>query len=322
MRQLLTLLLSVGALVLVPDPAVLAAQQTSASDTGAASIAENTASQRVEQAQRELQKIADLVAAGALPRMRLEEAQLNLEDARDEVVLDRTLYAGYAEQTSPGQSEEMIAAAQRRVDREQARIDRMNQIIGAGVASESSLVPLQEELGLRQTSLDLAKLHAHLLEEAAATKATAPKFTEIPEPVIEDFTQGMEHYEGDAGFNESRDLAPIELAFESRFARALPISANGETDVHRALGFDHRGRVDVAVDPNQPEGIWLRQYLKIHRIPYYAFTHAIPGKATAAHIHIGPGSTRLIATRLLNHRKKRSSIRLASRLGPHARNAD
>ena len=38
----------------------------------------------------------------------------------------------------------------------------------------------------------------------------------------------------------------------------------------------------------------MRRYLKSRQIPYYAFTHAIPGKATAAHIHIGPGSTRLI----------------------------
>ncbi len=109
------------------------------------------------------------------------------------------------------------------------------------------------------------------------------------------FAQGMEHYEGSGGFEESRDLAPLELAFETRFARPLPISAEGETEVHRALGFDHRGRVDVAVDPSQPEGVWLRLYLKLHNIPYYAFMHAIPGKATAAHVHIGPGSTRLIA---------------------------
>ena len=102
----------------------------------------------------------------------------------------------------------------------------------------------------------------------------------------------MEHYEGDGAFNEARDLPPLEFAFASKFDRPLPISAEGETEVHRALGFDHRGRVDVAVVPGAPEGIWLRQYLQSRRIPYYAFSHAVPGKATAAHIHIGPGSTR------------------------------
>ena len=106
-------------------------------------------------------------------------------------------------------------------------------------------------------------------------------------------TDDMEHFEGAGDFLESRDLKPIEFAFAKQFDRELPISADGETSLHRALGLDHRGRVDVAVAPNTPEGIWLRGYLKARNIPYYAFTHAMPGKATAAHIHIGPGSTRL-----------------------------
>jgi hypothetical protein len=67
----------------------------------------------------------------------------------------------------------------------------------------------------------------------------------------------------------------------------------GETAVHRALGFDHHGRVDVALYPDTTEGVWLRQYLAQNHIPYIAFRHAVPGKATGAHIHIGPMSTRL-----------------------------
>jgi hypothetical protein len=63
--------------------------------------------------------------------------------------------------------------------------------------------------------------------------------------------------------------------------------------VHRALGFDHTGRIDVALMPDSTEGVWLRRYLESKSIPYYAFRAAIAGKATAAHIHIGPGSTRL-----------------------------
>ncbi|MGD0365792.1 MAG: hypothetical protein ABSC93_33330, partial [Bryobacteraceae bacterium] len=87
----------------------------------------------------------------------------------------------------------------------------------------------------------------------------------------------------------------VSGAFERRFSKPLPVSAMGETAVHRALGFDHRGRVDVALSPDQPEGLWLRQYLEARRIPYFAFWHAMPGKATGAHIHIGPESTRLSA---------------------------
>ena len=77
------------------------------------------------------------------------------------------------------------------------------------------------------------------------------------------------------------------------FGEALPVSAMGDTAVHRALGFDHRGRVDVALSPDSAEGEWLRLYLTVKRIPFFVFRQAVPGKATGAHIHIGPMSTRL-----------------------------
>src|SRR5205823_9545879 len=104
---------------------------------------------------------------------------------------------------------------------------------------------------------------------------------------------GVEHFEGSGAFVESKDLKPLEVAFAKKFDRTLPISADGETAVHRALGFDHRGRIDVAIHPDQSEGRWLLEYLVDHHIPYFAFRHAVPGKATGAHIHIGPMSTRI-----------------------------
>ena len=58
---------------------------------------------------------------------------------------------------------------------------------------------------------------------------------------------------------------------------------------------EHRGRVDVAVYPETTEGLWLQNYLKSKRIPYFAFRAAVPHQATGAHIHVGPGSTRLAA---------------------------
>ncbi len=311
MRQLLTLVLSLGALVLPSGQAA----QTTAPD-GTPSAAEKRDQKGVELAELELQRIKNLVEIGALPRIRIEQAQADLADAQDEAILERTLYGvfpakGAGEETSA----EMIAAAQRRVDRQQKRLDRAREIVAAGVAAQSYALPVQEELTLRQTSLDLAHLRAQLITENAALNS-APKPADIPGSAMENFelfAQGMEHYDGDGGFDESRDLAPLELAFESRFARPLPISAEGETELHRALGFDHRGRVDVAVDPSQPEGICLRQYLKLRRIPYYAFAHAIPGKATAAHVHIGPGSTRLITP---------VSSRIGTKLAPRSHSAD
>jgi hypothetical protein len=73
----------------------------------------------------------------------------------------------------------------------------------------------------------------------------------------------------------------------------MPVTAMGETAVHRAMGFDHRGRVDVGLHPDAPEGAWLRSYLMENRIPFFLFRQAVPGKATGAHIHIGPISSRI-----------------------------
>src|SRR5436190_2224212 len=102
----------------------------------------------------------------------------------------------------------------------------------------------------------------------------------------------MEHFTGDGSFTHD-DFRQVLLAFERTFHRPLPLSAVGESAVHRALGFDHRDRVDVAVTPDSAEGSWLRTYLESGDIPYFAFRSSVPGKATAAHIHIGPPSTRL-----------------------------
>ncbi|MBV9771266.1 MAG: hypothetical protein JOZ32_16970 [Bryobacterales bacterium] len=285
--------------------------------------AEAPASQGIELAKQELSRVKSLVEVGALPRVRITQAEADLADAQDEVILAHALYgdlpesgaggeasagargaatadAGQAASADAGEaaSREMLAAAQRRVDRQQARLDEARKMVDAGVTARSYLTSFEAELTARQTSLDLAHLRARLIAERASELASIAQhpvasLPELPADNRDLLFQGMERYDGSGVFEESRDLQPLELAFQSKFAHPLPISADGETEVHRTLGFDHRGRVDVAVRPEQPEGIWLRQYLKLRGIPYYAFARAIPGKATAAHIHIGPGSTRL-----------------------------
>lgn len=284
MRQFVAVFLSVGALAVFG--------QTSSTNP------ETTANKGIELAQKELERVAELVQAGALPRLRIEQAQQNLEDAKDEAILERTLFGELpATGASDQLMDEMIAAAQRRVERQQIRLDQAAKLVTSGLDSQASLTPLQEELAIRRMNLNLAHSRASLVAEMAALakyQKTAAEIRETTSIVFRDsYTAGMEHYEGSGLFRESRDLKPLAFAFEQKFDHPLPISAEGETDLHRALGFDHRGRVDVAVSPNAPEGIWLLRYLRSRKIPFYAFTRAIPGKATAAHIHIGPGSTRL-----------------------------
>jgi len=287
MRQFVTLFLSIGAL------AVFAQTPSDNSET--------IANKQIDLANQEIQRVTELVQTGALPRVRLEEAQQNLEDAKDEAVLERTLYGDLqVDKVNDQLTDEMVAAAQRRLERQQNKLEQAKKLVVGGIAPQSSLTPIQEELTIRQTNLNLAHARANLMAEMAALakyEKTAAEIHEVTSAAFADaFTPGMEHYEGNGLFKESKDLKPLALAFAQKFDHPLPISAEGETDLHRALGFDHRGRVDVAVSPNAPEGIWLRGYLKARKIPFYAFTRAIPGKATAAHIHIGPGSIRLHST--------------------------
>jgi hypothetical protein len=284
MRQFVAIFLSIGALAVFG--------QTPAAST------ETTANKRIDLAKDELGRVEQLVQAGALPRIRLEEAQQNVEDAQDEAVLDRTLYGDLpVDKVNDQLMDEMVAAAQRRVERCQTQLTQAQKLVTDGIAAQATLTPIQEDLAVRRMNLNLAHSRASLMAEMAALakyQKTATEIHEVTSIIYRDsFNRGMEHYEGSGLFRESKDLKPLALAFEQKFEHPLPISAEGETNLHRALGFDHRGRVDVAVSPNAPEGIWLLRYLKARKIPFYAFTRAIPGKATAAHIHIGPGSTRL-----------------------------
>ena len=90
------------------------------------------------------------------------------------------------------------------------------------------------------------------------------------------------------------DAAKVESFFVSKFHRALPISAFGQTTVHDHLGFDHRNSIDVAVSPDSAEGQALMTYLRGAGIPFIAFRYAVPGSATGAHVHIGYPSHRLV----------------------------
>jgi hypothetical protein len=236
----------------------------------------------VAAARHELEHVQWLINTGALPAVKIADAQLNLDDALDEEVLEKTLY-GHIEETDEQQAADMLSAAQRRVDRQQKKVSRINDLISKALASPADRTDLERELSNREDALQQATVRAALLREVAAMahaeKAAVPG---LPE----EKTSGNH-------LIQPKELKTLTLAFEKQFSEPFPISAKGQTAVHTALGMDHTGRVDVAVNPDSPEGIWLREYLDAKAIPYYAFRVAMAGKATAPHIHIGPGSTRL-----------------------------
>jgi hypothetical protein len=160
------------------------------------------------------------------------------------------------------------------------------------VLAKAELGSLEEDLAIRQKTVDLAKARAKLLEELAEMAQREQVMDADNDPAPS--RRAMERFDGNGYFSE-KQYALLSKAFEKQFGRALPVSAFGETELHRSLGYDHRGRVDIALNPDQPEGEWLTTYLKSARIPYYAFRKAIAGRATGAHIHLGPPSLRLRA---------------------------
>jgi len=247
----------------------------------------------VNRARQDFEQLRQQVAAGIVPAARLAEAQEQIDDALDAAVLDRTLYGRIdAENLSPAQADEIVNAATRRLARAQKKLDHDKSLIEAGVAPVHFSDESQAELDRRREALDQAKSRAALLTEmiASAKAEAAP-----PPPDATGIWKPKEFVDGDHLLDDA-EVREITLSFEKHFHEPFPVSARGMTEVHRALGLDHTGRIDVAVTPDSAEGVWLRKFLESKSIPYYAFRVAIPGKATGAHIHIGPGSVRLHVT--------------------------
>jgi len=243
----------------------------------------------VVRAKAGIERLRALVEAGVMPKAQLDKAEAAVADAEDAALLRRTLYGN---ELTDDQAGEMVAAAQRRVDRRRQAYEEGKKLVDNGVASLLSLSDYLQDLDLARKEFDLAESRARLTHEltqmAQAEELLDSKLAQEPEEA----RSLADRYEGDGAFNLAT-FARVETDFEKHFGKPLPISAMGETAVHRALGFDHRGRVDVAIHPDQPEGHWLLEYLADHHIPYFAFRHAVPGRATGAHIHIGPMSTRV-----------------------------
>lgn len=243
----------------------------------------------VTRAKAGIERLRGLVAAGAAPRAQLEKAEDSLADAQDAAFLRKTVYG---QDLTEDQADEVIAAANRRFERRKKAFDDARKLVDLGVTAEASLNALQDELDMARKECELAETRAELTREIARAARVEESLEAGLRQAPSLMNSAAERYDGDGVFTPGR-FARLESAFESRFGKTLPVSAMGETAVHRAMGFDHRGRVDVAVNPDQPEGVWLRQYLTANHIPFFAFRQAVPGKATGAHIHLGPVSTRL-----------------------------
>jgi hypothetical protein len=264
-----------------------------AADNSAVNVLTNTL---LERAQKEVDRIAPLVADGTLPKTSLDEAKAKLADAQDQQILAETLYGQlHAENLTAPQVEQMLAAAQRRVDRQQAIVNEREKLLETGIIARSELKSFQDELESRQRVLELAKSRVQLINELAQM-AEAEKRLEQAAAAQSGSGAALKNVMirfGGNGLFSMGDLPTISTEFQKQFHSTLPVSAMGQTMLHQSLGLDHRNRVDIALNPDSKEGVWLRQLLEKLQIPYLAFRAAVAGAATAPHIHIGPESTRL-----------------------------
>ena len=256
----------------------------------ATSVYETIALSRLEQAKAEVAKIKVLVEQDTVPRVRLAEAQNHLADAQDELILARTLYgSGRLQDMTAEQAAAMTDAARRRVERQEKIVRARTGFVESGILARSDMEALETELASRRKIYELAQNRVKLLDELRQMAEAERRLEAANGPSL---SSVMTRYEGSGIFRLS-EMQTISKQFEQKFHRPLPVSALGQTSLHQSMGLDHHGRVDVALNPNGPEGLWLRGLLERLRIPYLAFRSAFAGAATAPHIHIGSGSPRL-----------------------------
>ncbi len=250
----------------------------------------------VRQARENLEQTRKLVDAGAASRKQLLQAEELYRQAQDDVLLAEMLDARIAvEDLTEEQSSNAVAAATRRLDRHRARLVSQSALVAEGVAPRTSLVPLEEEIDRARKIVAAMEDRARSLGEIAAMIRAEEEVAEVQpaEPSIADgVIARITRFQGENRF-ATEDFKRVVLEFEKKFDRKLPVSARGETALHRSMGFDHRGRVDVALNPDGVEGRWLMRFLEQQKIPFFAFRTAVRGQATAPHIHIGPPSTRI-----------------------------
>ena len=142
----------------------------------------------------------------------------------------------------------MIAAAQRRVDRQQARLDEARKMVDAGVAARSYLAPFEAELTARQTSLDLAHLRAHLMADRAAMNQ-APAVPPVIVPAPPD----------DSDLFAGRAWSTMKAMARSMKFRDLPPLGIGLRQQVRSSASDQRRRGDGGASRAGVRSSWARR---------------------------------------------------------------
>ena len=235
----------------------------------------------VGQVDPEVQRVRDLVRAGALPRAALVEAENESLERRYRETLRRTLMSDDLE---PSELKTMLDAAAGLEKIAQERFDRAMAQFKAGAIPANRLQVAKDSLSVAERQSELASTRADLVRQMIRMTATQTYREELEAEYDAPYRfYGFDDYEQEL-INEIGEMYLLA------FGRLPPVSAQGSTAMHRAMGLDHTGRIDVAVHPDSDEGQFLMYLLEGFGIPYIAFRTAIPGQSTGPHVHIGPPS--------------------------------
>jgi len=195
--------------------------------------------------------------------------------------------------------ERVLAFRAHDVERAAAQVEQRRELYARGIVSRRDVEAAERALEdarakLTDTQQQIAQAD-HALAEALVAAAPppppSPSSPPSPEPKM---TPAIVQYRGSAAWSLT-DAPRLDRFFRGRFGRALPVSAYGQTPVHDRLRLDHHQALDIAVQPDSPEGMALLAFLRNAGIPYIAFREAMAGAATGAHIHVGTPSPRAAA---------------------------
>ena len=207
----------------------------------------------------------------------------DLSEAKEKMVAAAQAYKESLQKLAP--------YAEADVKRASDTYEKRKLLFGQGIVSKKELQESEQALATAQSKLNEANTE---LTEADALIAEAMASDQPPDLPTGGYraTTALIRYNGSSAWS-LKDAAKVEGFYTGKFGAALPISAFGQTSVHDKLGFDHREAMDIAVQPDSPQGEALMAYLRSQGIPFIAFRHAVPGSATGAHIHVGRPSHRI-----------------------------
>ena len=220
-----------------------------------------TAGAQTAEADAELNRVRDLVRAGALPRRKLLDAENDRLARGYRETLNRTLLS---DELEPSELPTMLDAARKLQAIAQERFDLALARVEAGVLPARSLEKERDALAAAKRQAELARTRADLVRQRARMVAAESYLEELEGEELAYRFEGFNEYEQEA-------LSEIDEMYYMTFGESPPVSAEGATAMHRAMGLDHTGRIDVVASgclrgavPHLSPG---RPGHSVHRVP-------------------------------------------------------